>query len=45
MEKIIFKLETLHLLEGEWQKAWTLEKIANDLKALSEEKIKELRNK
>ena len=38
MEKIIFKLQTIHLLDGEMQKVWLLEKLANDLKILAEVK-------
>ena len=42
MEKIIFKLQSINLLESEMQKVWQLEKIANDLKALAEVKRKNI---
>ena len=42
MEKIIFKLQSINLLKSEMEKVWLLEKISNELKALSEIKRKNI---
>ena len=38
MDKFIWELQKINLIDGEMQKIWQLEKIANDLKTLAEVK-------
>ena len=42
MKKIIFKLQSIKLLNSEIEKVWLLEKISNDLKNLAEVKRKNI---
>lgn len=42
MEKIIFKLQSIKLLNSEIEKVWQLEKISNELKTLAEVKRKNI---
>ena len=38
MDKFIWELQKINLIDGEMQKIWQLEKISNDLKTLAEVK-------